>query len=86
MMYRKGQGFKQDYQKAMECFLISADKGNPKGQNAVGIQSLYSVNNSNRFNRGIVSYRTRGQTRLPKSNGILHQICQPREPRCAIKH
>jgi uncharacterized protein len=41
-MYHNGLGVPQDYHKAMEFYLKSANQGNADAQNNIGIHSLLS--------------------------------------------
>ncbi len=36
-MYHKGQGVKQDYPKAMEYYVMSANQGNTKAQESISM-------------------------------------------------
>jgi TPR repeat protein len=89
-MYENGQGVSQDYHKAMEFYLKSANQENANAQFNIGIYSFHSnlilTTDSFDLNRSYVSKWTRSSTRLSQSNGILSQICKSRKYNCSMQH
>jgi TPR repeat protein len=77
-MYQNGQGVSQDYDKAMEFYLKSANQGNKDAQYSVGIHSFHSniILTTNYFDlsRVYVSNWTGCFTGLSQSNGILSNL------------
>jgi TPR repeat protein len=89
-MYYNGLGVLQDYHKAMEFYLKSANQGNTTAQNNIGIHSFHSnliwTTVDFDLNRSYVSVWTWSFTRLSQSNGVLSQICKSRTCKFSKQH
>ncbi len=77
-MYQNGNGVTQDYTKAMEYFLKSANQGDSAAQYNIGIHSFHSnivLTIIIDLNRGDVSRWRWSNTRLHPSAGVFPQEC-----------